>query len=415
MTHCSRCLYSENHPLNITFDDNYLCSGCRVHEEKDQLDWAERLIKLKKIVGPYKNSKRSIYNCIIPVSGAKDSYFIVYFVKKILGLNPLLVTYNKLYNTEIGIRNLSYLKTIFGCPLLTMTPSPDIIRKINLETVYKIGSIYWHCIAGQTVFPVQTAYKFKIPLIIWGAHQGIDQVGMFSHTDEVEMTRKYRKEHDLMGYEAEDLLVNGSLLESDLENYFYPHDKEIESAGVRGIYLNNYIRWDSKAQHELMINKFHYETMFQQRTFDAYNDIDCHHYSGLHDYIKYIKWGFGKVTDHVCREIRLKRLSRNQGIRLVEKYQNKIPNDTSLFCNFNKIKESSLLRSIEKHRNKKIWKKIQGKWEKKAIRNDDENKKFVLNNKLNLIEKCNFNAKSKKDKKKLSNEYITLGRGWVEK
>ena len=70
-----------------------------------------------------------------------------------------------------------------------------------------MGSIYWHCIAGQTVFPVQIACKFKIPLIIWGAHQGVDQVGMFSHTDEVEMTRKYRKEHDLMGYEAEDLLV----------------------------------------------------------------------------------------------------------------------------------------------------------------------------------------------------------------
>ena len=110
--------------------------------------------------------------------------------------------------------------------------------------------MYWHILAGQTVYPVRTAVQFKIPLIIWGAHQGIDQVGMYSHLDEVEMTRKYRKEHDLMGFEAEDLLnMENNLTKEDLEQFLYPHDKEIEAIGVRGIYLNNFIRWDSKAQH----------------------------------------------------------------------------------------------------------------------------------------------------------------------
>ena len=83
-----------------------------------------------------------------------------------------------------------------------------------------MGSVYWHCLAGQTVFPVQIAARFKIPLVIWGHHQGLDQVGMFSHTDEVEMTRKYREEHDLMGVEAEDLAARSELLsEEDLEPY----------------------------------------------------------------------------------------------------------------------------------------------------------------------------------------------------
>jgi hypothetical protein len=89
---------------------------------------------------------------------------------------------------------------------MTLTVNPETVKKITRATIRKMGSIYWHCIAGQTVYPVQVAVKFKIPLIIWGAHQGLDQVGMFSHLDEVEMTRKYRKEHDLMGFEAEDLI-----------------------------------------------------------------------------------------------------------------------------------------------------------------------------------------------------------------
>ena len=104
---CKRCLYPENHPLNITFDKDGFCSGCKIHDEKDVLNWNNRLNKLKKLVKPYKNSSRLINDCIVPISGAKDSFFIVYVVKKILKMNPILVTYNKHYNTEAGIKNLS--------------------------------------------------------------------------------------------------------------------------------------------------------------------------------------------------------------------------------------------------------------------------------------------------------------------
>ena len=118
-------------------------------------------------------------------------------------MKPLLVNYNGHYNTKMGIRNLSYLRSLMGADFMQCTVSPSRVKKITLETLKILGSMYWHILAGQTVYPVRTAVQFKIPLIIWGAHQGIDQVGMYSHLDEVEMTRKYRKEHDLMGFEAE--------------------------------------------------------------------------------------------------------------------------------------------------------------------------------------------------------------------
>ncbi len=413
MKYCKRCLYPENHPLNITFDNEGVCSGCRVHEEKDVLDWDLRIEKLKKLVEPYKKSSRSINNCIVPVSGARDSYFIVHIVKNILGLNPLLVTYNKHYNTLLGIRNLSYLKSLFGCSLFNMTVSPEYIKKITHETINKMGSIYWHCIAGQTVFPVQTAYNFKIPLIIWGAHQGIDQVGMFSHLDEIEMTRKYRKEHDLMGYEAEDLIDNGNLTERDLQNYLYPHDKELEAVGIRGIYLNNYIRWDSKAQHEKMIELYGYESDEQQRTFDTYNDVDCYHYSGLHDQIKYLKWGYGKVTDHATREIRLKRLTRSQGIALVKRYANVEPNDVALFCKWAEIEENDLMEKINNFRSSIIWTNKNNSWRLNDSIINHQNDAGIDAHALEIKEECAFNSISKRTEQTEINKYTLIGRGWV--
>ena len=134
------------------------------------------------------------------MSGAGDSFFTVYLVKEKLGLNPLLVTYNRYYNTALGIRNLAQLRRIFNCDILTQNINPNSVKKIIKTTLRDLGSFHWPVLAGQSVFPVQTAVSHRVPLIIWGAHQGLEQVGMFSHLDEVEMSRRYRKEHDLMGY-----------------------------------------------------------------------------------------------------------------------------------------------------------------------------------------------------------------------
>jgi hypothetical protein len=106
-------------------------------------------------------------------------------------------------------------------------------------------------------------------LIIWGAHQGLEQVGMFSHEHEVEMTRRYRKDHDLMGYEADDLLsIFDTLKEEDIWQYRYPDDRDLNAVGVRGIYLGNYVRYP-KAQHEQMMREYGYRTSKLSRTFDC--------------------------------------------------------------------------------------------------------------------------------------------------
>lgn len=320
---CARCLYPNTHPLGLTLDEATVCSGCRIHEEKDSLDWRLRWERLKHIVDGYRsNSNR--YDCIVPVSGGRDSYFIVDTVKKRLGLNPLLVSYNRHYNTERGHRNFAYIKTLFDCDALQMVVQPQKVKRIVRETLRLRGSFHWHAIAGQTVYPVQVAVRFRIPLIIWGHHQGLDQVGMHSHLDEVEMSRRYRMDHDLMGLEAEDLLQSSpKLTEMDVLPYVYPDSVEIAKVGVRGIYLGNYIRWDSKTQHEQMIQQYAYETGAQLRTFDPYEDPDDSLYASVHDEIKFAKHGYGKALDHACREIRFGRMTREEGSRLAALFSSK--------------------------------------------------------------------------------------------
>jgi N-acetyl sugar amidotransferase len=335
-------------------------------------------------------------------------------IKNVYKMNPLLVTYNKQYNTDIGIRNLANLRIKFNCDILTLTVNPEIVKKITRATMRRIGSIYWHCIAGQTVFPVQIAVKFKIPLIIWGAHQGLDQVGMFSHLDEVEMTRKYRKEHDLMGYEAEDLINDfDGITDDDIIQYKYPHDKEIEQIGVRGIYLNNYIRWDSISQHNKMIELYDYESNEQTRTFDPYNDVDCFNYSDVHDYIKYIKHGYSKIVDHVCREIRLKKITREEGLELIEKYICIKPKNLSLFLNWIGMTENSFHYIIDQHRNKKIWfRNEKWQWEMKNMPNYFN--EFTEKSRLEKVNDFSVVKSIPKRPEYIENKYILIGKGYYK-
>lgn len=361
---CKRCLYTTAHPLGLTIDGDGICSGCRIHEEKDRLDWQARWEMLEKLVQPYRSTDPYNYDCIVPVTGGNDSYYIVHTVKNRLKLNPLLVTYNKYFNTPLGIRNLANLRIRFNCDILIQNVNPNSVRKITRATLRRFGSIYWPCLAGQTVFPVQTAVRYQVPLIIWGAHQGLEQVGMFSHEHEVEMTRRYRKDHDIMGFEADDLLsFFDTLGEEDIWQYRYPDDAELHSIGVRGIYLGNYVRWDPKAQHEQMIRDFGYQTSKFARTFDCYDHVDCFNFMDLHDQLKLYKHGFSKVTDHASREIRHGRLTREQGLALVQHYEQQPIEYSSLFCDWLGVTPRGLQFLLDQHRNPSFWESgLPGNW-----------------------------------------------------
>lgn len=416
MRYCTRCLYPENHPLNITFDAEGVCSGCRVHEEKDVLPWAERGKRLGQILESYRNQSGRNFDCVVPVSGGKDNHFIIHTIKKVYGMNPLVVTFNQEYNTKRGIRNLANLLTVFDCDQISLQLNPDFLKRLTRSSMRRFGSMYWHCLAGTQTFPVQIALRFRVPLVIWGVHGWSDQVGQFSHLDEVEMTKKVRKEHSLMGFDAEDMVsAEDGITRRDVQPFIYPYDNELSTVGVRGIYLSNYIRWDSKKQHELMIEKYGYETAKQERTFNTYEDVECLHSAGTHDYIKFLKYGYGKVTDHASREIRLKRMTREEGIELVREYSRKVPADLPIFLKWSGMTEGQFYDCVNRFRDPRAWKKKGSDWELIDPVENHIKDPGVDRVRLEKVEDCHFRITPSREPEAVEDEPILMGRSYLNK
>lgn len=347
---CLRCLYKNDHPLGLLINSNGICTGCLIHEEKNTLDWEERRSKLIGIVNDYKLRTATNYDCIVPVTGGQDTYFIVHTVINILGLNPLLVNFNRNFNSAVGIRNLANLRSVFSADFRQYTISPVIARKVVRTTLANLGTINWLSIAGQTSLPVRMATELKIPLIIWGAHQGIEQVGMFSHMDEVEMTSRYRKEHDLMGFDEKDIFqFDPDFQQGDIKSLRYPEDSELHKNQTRGIYLGNYLRWDPVEQHKFVAKNYGYSGRSSNRTYYEFDNPDCPVYNEFQDFMKYQKLGYGKVTDQLTREIRHGRISLDKARKIAEKYSRRNPKDILGFANWLGISSKSLNTLVLNH------------------------------------------------------------------
>jgi len=236
---------------------------------------------------------------------------------------------------------------------------------------------------------------------------------MFSHEHEAEMTRRYRKDHDLMGFEADDLLsVFDTLGEKDIWQYRYPDDSDLNSIGVRGIYLGNYVRWDPKVQHEQMMREYGYKTSAFNRTFDCYDYVDCFNYMDVHDLLKLYKHGFSKVTDHASREIRFGRITREQGLSLVRRYEQKPLKYFELFCEWLNVTPRALNFILDQHRNERYWENCSpGVWEFRGLShlqagNSSFKKHEVIKNNLFI---SNSNLEHKKRAK-----YIIFGKGYPQ-
>lgn len=391
MNYCNRCLYPRNAKPSIIFDEHGVCSGCRLIESRINIYWRERERKLNDLLNEYRG-KSGVYDCIIPVSGGKDSHYQVYLIKEVYKMNPLLVTYNHTFNTPLGLRNLRNLIQQFGCDNIRFTTNPETARKLSRYMLKKIGDITWHYHAGIMTFPIQIAVKYKIPLIIWGEEGFSELVGMHNQDDMVEFTKKKRQEHSMRGLEPADILkdpmaIVAGITEKDLAPFYYPSNEDIAAIGVRGIYLSNYINWNAKKQTETMIRDYNFETAFSKdRTFNIYDKTDDLHASGLHDYLKYLKFGYGRCTDDASTEIRHGRMTREEGIAMVMKYDHVRPADFDTFLKFVEMTETEFMEAIEHLRDLSIWRKdVSGLWQTRDNIGNHINDEGVVNARVSFI------------------------------
>jgi N-acetyl sugar amidotransferase len=369
MRYCARCFYPENAKPTIIFDEQGVCSGCRYHESRGKLeiDWDERKDMFEKIIEEARKIKRirgNTHDCIIPVSGGKDSHFQVWLLKKKYGLNPLLVTFNHIYNSPAGLRNMHNMIEKSGCDHVLYTAGVDSVRRLSRYMLETVGDLTWHYHAGIKTFPYQVAVQYNIPFLIWGEHGFAELTGIVSLEDFVEFTRWTRKEHDMRGYEPTDLIGKGGITMGDVAPYIYPGDEEIERCDVRGIYLSNFFPWDAKKHAELMIKEWQFSPVAyeRERTFNLYAKIEDHA-NDVHDYLKYLKFGYGRATDDAGMEVRHGRMTREEGLKMVERYDARTPSSREAYCDFLGLKRNEFYALVESMRDPAIWHKNKdGEW-----------------------------------------------------
>lgn len=369
--YCSKCVYPSISAVPLQFDENGVCSGCRTSSQREEIDWDKRKQQFIRLVEKYRSKTGDNYDCIIPVSGGKDSYFQIHIIKE-LGLNPLLVTYHGNNYTPTGMKNLLNMREVFNCDHVFFTPNIETLKVMNRVAMKLMGDMNWHGHSGIFTYPIRVAVKENIPLMIWGEHGFMDLGGMHSYNDYVEFTYRYRHEHCLRGFEWQDILSEAhkqgeKLSANQLIPWMYPSDEEIDRVGVRGIYISNYFRWDANVHGKMVIEKYGFleaEEPFE-RTYRKMSNLDDMHENGIHDYMKYVKFGYGRATDHVCKDIRSGSMTREQGIEIVRKMDSIKSKDLYRWLDYVGWTEAEFDRVADTFRDKRVWlKDKQGNWKK---------------------------------------------------
>lgn len=379
MKYCSCCVYPGVSATPLTFDENGVCSGCRVAGQKDRIDWNERLQMLRELADEYRSDNN--YDILIPVSGGKDSYYQTHVAVHELGLKPLLVTYHGNNYLPEGEYNLFRMREVFDCDHIIVRPSVDALIKMNRIGFKLQGDMNWHAHCGIFTSPIQVAVQYEVPLMMWGEHGFMDLGGMYSYNDFVEFTAKYRKEHSLRGYDWYDFTDEGlerlgrpelkeGLTDKDLLWAQYPSDEEIDQVGVRGIYLSNFVDWDANRHVKLVMEKYDWRPAQQpfERTYRMMSNLDDMHENGIHDYLKFIKLGYGRGSDHSCKDIRAGLMTREQGIEMVRKYDHVKPQrDLQRWLTYVDMTEKEFDYVCDSFRDRRVWRIEDGQWVKDNI------------------------------------------------
>ncbi len=372
MQYCSKCVYPKSSAVPLAFDENGLCSGCRSASERVEIDWERRKRLFDQLISDYKNTTGSNYDCIIPVSGGKDSYYQIHIIKKVYGLNPLLVTYHGYNYTSAGMKNLLNMREAFGVDHIFYTPSVEILKTMNRMGMLMMGDMNWHAHAGIFTYPIRVAVQMNIPLMIWGEHGFMDLGGMHSYNDMIEFTYRYRHEHCLRGYEWYDFVEKApaygeKLDKQEMITWMYPSDEEIEKVGVRGIYISNFFKWEANDHGELMKKEYGFIEADEpfERTYRKLSNLDDMHENGIHDYMKYIKFGYGRATDHVCKDIRAGIMTRDEGIEIVKKMDPIKSKDLYRWLDYVGWTEEKFDQVADTFRDPRVWwKTANGEWKK---------------------------------------------------
>jgi len=360
MKYCSRCILPDTRP-NLTIGPGGVCNACESHATKTAIDWGARERAFRAVVEHARSRSRG-YDCLIPVSGGKDSTWQVVTCLE-YGLNPLAVTWKTPGRTEIGQQNLDNLVSL-GVDHIDYQVNPRVEQRFMLRALEEFGSTAIPMHMALFAIPLSIAVRFSIPLVVWGENSAFEYGGTEQERTGLQLDSQWLRKYGVThGTTAEDWLSRG-FTRRELTPYFSPSDDELAEAGVNAVFLGYYFPWDVETslrvarQHGFRTNSSGPRTGIYD-----YADIDDDFIS-IHHWLKWYKFGFTRTWDNLALEIRNGRLTREEAIEVLRRRGDETPHqDIAKFCQFVGMSEERFLSLAERWRNCTIWRLADDHWQ----------------------------------------------------
>jgi N-acetyl sugar amidotransferase len=346
LQYCTRCCIPETQ-AGVSFDEMGICKACQSSEQKVHINWTEREKQLRKILNNAKSKAGKNYDCIIPISGGKDSTFQLHVLTKIYGMKPLAVTFSHNWWSETGWYNMQNSLEKMNVDHIIFTPNRGLINRLAKRSVEGIGDVSWHDHAGVGSFPLQIAVRFKIPLLIWGESIA-ESSGRATYNEPV---HKFDRDYFLKQSAklCPDQMINNEISARDLYPFTVPTQKEIDEVGVWGIHLGDYLFWDDERQAEIVRDLYGWRETQMEGTYKRYKSVEDIMY-GMHDFTCYLKRGFGRCTVHANIDVRNGLLTRDEAFELIRKYDPVVPEALEYYLKITKTTEKEFFSMMEKNK-----------------------------------------------------------------
>ena len=360
INYCKKCVMPDTKP-DLHLDEAGVCNACRSYEKRKEVNWDARHAELLQVLEKYRSPDGSGWDCIVPVSGGKDSTYQVVRMLQ-LGLNPLCVTSTTCDLSQLGRKNIENLKHL-GVDYVEMSPNPLIRAKLNRIGLKQVGDISWPEHVGIFTIPVRAAVQFNVPLLVWGENSQNEYGGPAAAAGYNVLNRQWLEEFGgLLGMRVTDLIGMEDIEPKHLIPYTYPSDVELKRVGVTGLFLGHYIPWDGLSNTLIaQANGFLTYDKVVEGSMVNYENLD-NHQTGIHDYFKFLKFGFSRATDLACMHIRRGRLTRQDGLAAIKRLDGTFPWEY-LGKNLEQILRpldvttDEFIRICDKFTNKKIFKR----------------------------------------------------------
>ena len=322
LKYCVRCVMPHTKP-DLHIDEEGVCNACRSIEKRKKIDWEQRRKDLLDVLEKFRQHG-SNWDCIVPVSGGKDSTYQVIRMLQ-LGLNPLCVTSTTCDLADIGRKNIENIKHL-GVDYVEFSPNPIVRAKLNRIGLTEVGDISWPEHVGIFTIPVRAAVQFNVPLIVWGENSQNEYGGPAAASENNVLTRRWLEEFGgLLGMRVSDLAETYGIEARHLLAYQYPSEEELQRVGVTGLFLGHYLPWDGLSN--ALIAQANGFTTFDKPVEGSmvnYENLD-NHQTGIHDYFKFLKFGFSRATDIACLHVRRGRITRQDAVEIVKARDGKFP------------------------------------------------------------------------------------------